>query len=235
MRLLPRPAALPLGLAAITLLATGLTGCSDSDGEKAPLSASGFTQQLSDAGTPLRWEPCRPIHYVTNLTEAPYDTALADIQRAVSEVAKYSHLRFVYDGSVTQQLRSAYSESNNRAGTHDTAPLLIGFGTKESSDVLDGSDGLLGETEIASDPDTELINSAVLVLNAADEEVEPGYGEGTRWGSVMLHEMAHAVGLDHVSNPGELMNPELTDDLVDFGPGDKKGLADAGSGGCSHD
>lgn len=47
----------------------------------------------------------------------------------------------------------------------------------------------------------------------------------------MLHELGHLVGLAHIEDRGELMHP-WSSRLRDFGPGDREGLANLGSGRC---
>ena len=47
----------------------------------------------------------------------------------------------------------------------------------------------------------------------------------------LLHEVAHVVGLGHVSEPMELMYADNTGQ-VELGPGDREGLARLGSLPC---
>lgn len=60
---------------------------------------------------------------------------------------------------------------------------------------------------------------------------------GVTWGRVMLHELAHMMGLGHVRDPGELMYPELADHMVrpaGYAAGDAIGLRHLGAaGGCA--
>ena len=49
--------------------------------------------------------------------------------------------------------------------------------------------------------------------------------------AVIMHEFGHLVGLGHVQEPGELMS-ERNDGQLDFGPGDREGLARLGSPTC---
>ncbi|HEY0889152.1 MAG TPA: matrixin family metalloprotease [Nocardioides sp.] len=49
--------------------------------------------------------------------------------------------------------------------------------------------------------------------------------------AVVMHELGHVLGLDHVPDPGELMHDENTG-RVDFGPGDLEGLARLGATEC---
>ena len=49
--------------------------------------------------------------------------------------------------------------------------------------------------------------------------------------AIVLHELGHLVGLDHVSDPGQLMYPEASG-VADFAAGDLTGLARLGAGAC---
>jgi hypothetical protein len=51
----------------------------------------------------------------------------------------------------------------------------------------------------------------------------------------VLHELAHLVGLNHVSSPSNLMNTEMEPGVTDFGAGDLTGLAALGRGTCLPD
>lgn len=53
--------------------------------------------------------------------------------------------------------------------------------------------------------------------------------------AVVLHELGHLLGLDHVDDPAELMYPTLQPGVVDFGPGDRQGLFALGTGRCLPD
>lgn len=55
---------------------------------------------------------------------------------------------------------------------------------------------------------------------------------GTFKGADLLHELGHLVGLAHVDEPTELMYDGNVGQL-DFGPGDRQGLAVLGNGECS--
>ena len=49
--------------------------------------------------------------------------------------------------------------------------------------------------------------------------------------AIIMHELAHVVGLDHVNDPTQLMHAENSGQL-DFGAGDRAGLALLGTGKC---
>ena len=57
----------------------------------------------------------------------------------------------------------------------------------------------------------------------------PGGADRAR--AIVVHELAHVLGLVHVDDTGELMHP-LTRDRTDLGPGDRQGLALLGQVAC---
>ena len=50
--------------------------------------------------------------------------------------------------------------------------------------------------------------------------------------AVIQHELGHLVGLDHVDDPTQIMNPTDNPDVTDFAAGDLHGLAELGRGRC---
>lgn len=60
-------------------------------------------------------------------------------------------------------------------------------------------------------------------------EDDPGFDGG--WGSVLLHEWGHLIGLDHVDDPTSVMNGEGLGERLNRG--DRRGLWALGRGSCS--
>ena len=52
-------------------------------------------------GSPGRWDPCSPIHYVVNLAGAP-PTAASDIAGAIARVEAATGITFVADGTSSE-------------------------------------------------------------------------------------------------------------------------------------
>ena len=50
--------------------------------------------------------------------------------------------------------------------------------------------------------------------------------------SIVLHEVGHLVGLEHVEDATQLMFPEAQEGVTDLGAGDLTGLAALGRGAC---
>ena len=72
-----------------------------------------------------------------------------------------------------------------------------------------------------------------VVLNA-DKTLLPMFEDRhASWGAVLLHELGHLVGLDHVDDPAQLMAPTPGFGEVVLGEGDRAGLAAVGADqGC---
>ena len=63
----------------------------------------------------------------------------------------------------------------------------------------------------------------------------PGFGpgRGPSRGQTLIHELGHAVGLDHVRDPRQVMYPSPTRFSAQYAKGDLRGLAKVGVGaGC---
>jgi hypothetical protein len=71
------------------------------------------------------------------------------------------------------------------------------------------------------------------VLDAGNR-LAAGFGPGTTDGEVLLHELAHAVGLGHVLDPTQVMYPHTTHSESQFGAGDRAGLAALGAAAGCH-
>lgn len=88
-----------------------------------------------------------------------------------------------------------------------------------------------------------VITTGNLVLNLdavtdtdTHDPVPHGFGPGVNWGRIMMHELAHVVGLGHVQSRTSIMNENLTEQTIsssDWGIGDLIGLRYLGrQGGC---
>ena len=178
-------------------------------------------------GEPIHWNPCRRIGWRLNLGRAP-DRARPQAREALRRVNKATGLRFRYQGRT-----SARPNARGRNYPRDTS-LVMGWSTPRRSQLTRGQAGVGGPQWSSTG---EIVTGFVL-LNAKIE-LQPGFGQGTKFGyqgtlgQLMMHESGHAVGLDHVSDPAQILYPMLTDKRATWGAGDKNGLRQVGKrAGC---
>lgn len=199
----------------------------------AAVASAGWSPSYTDSeGRPARWDACRPIHYVVGTALAP-STGRADLAAALRRLSKASGLVFVDDGDTTEspsQARAAYQP--RRYGTR-WAPLLVAWADPARSDLGLGR-GVAGVTVAVAIPgrDGGSIVAGQVALDA-NHQLPPGFGPGATEGEVLMHELAHAVGLGHVLDPTQVMYPQTTNSESQYGAGDRAGLAALGrAAGC---
>jgi hypothetical protein len=77
--------------------------------------------------------------------------------------------------------------------------------------------------------DAEQFVSGIVVINAS-AGLEGGFDRAPSVGTVLQHELGHAVGLGHILDPFQLMSPVPV--VTDWGRGDLAGLEELGDGSC---
>jgi hypothetical protein len=188
----------------------------------------------TDQGTPTRWNPCAPIHYVVNASLAPPDS-IADVHEAVSRISAATGIPFEYEGITDEEAsisRDPYQP--DRYGAR-WAPVLIAWTDPEDSDIpFESGDRIAAGVAVPVIPPTRLEDvyvSGWIAINA-DDPNPPGFDLPGEQGPVILHELGHLMGLGHVKTVGELMNPS-GGGVTDLAAGDREGLRELGaSGGC---
>ena len=203
------------------------------EGAEEPRGPGYLFLDRTDQGTPTRWDPCEPIHYVVNAELAP-PGSVEDVHEAVRRVSGATRIAFVYEGPTDEEVsisRDVYQF--DRYGDR-WAPVLIAWVDPDDSDMPFERDdrvapGVAGP-RIAPTRLEDVYVSGWVAINA-DDPNPPGFSVPGQQGPVILHELGHLMGLGHVRPPGELMHPS-GGGVVDFGPGDREGLrllgADAG-------
>jgi hypothetical protein len=204
-----------------------------------PVSALGSAASYSfegtnPDGTPYRWNPCAPIHYLISTANAPSPTAVADLRTAVGIVSAATHLSFVFDGT-TGALPSSSWLSAAAIGPDGWPPVLIGWEHAGQSDInLSGyaAAGTMWQaSSIVSGGTGFGMAAGAIAFNVDHTELSQGFGVRS-WGEAYLHELGHLVGLGHVNDPTQMMNPSIPSIAARYGAGDLTGLARLGSGSC---
>lgn len=193
----------------------------------APERSGSYTFMAEQApGDPIRWDACGTVRWVFNPANAPAG-GLAAVQSAVDRIASATGLRFAYDGTTAETPTGAYLDA--QSATTGFRPLLVGWSTGSASTLLAGQPaGLVGMNQtIWARPASGAahITSSVVALNAAVTARTSG---ANSWYTFALHELGHAVGLGHTSDPTQIMAPTIPAAATDFGSGDLAGLAKLG-------
>lgn len=183
-------------------------------------------------GTPVRWDPCRPVELAVNPAGA-YPGFERDLRVALATVATATGLELTRVADTTE-----VAGSERRLASSDGqrwAPVLVAFGPPGTGGLeLRGHDrGIAVPVAVGPSGDRSFVTGQV-VLNAERDDLSAGFQDRAySWGATLLHELGHLVGLDHVDDPSELMATYPGSGAVRFGPGDLEGLAAVGAaGGC---
>ncbi len=203
-----------------------------SSGIVAATGTYAFMHTTAD-GRPVTYDSCRPISYVVNPIGMP-DGGLELVREALRQISAASGLRFVEDGLTEERFAEFRRLRQPQRYGDRWAPVLIGWADEESYPLLAGDvAGAAGSFVVAPDgPGSERYVTGEVVLDRdwfARAMTFTGGDEAAR--AVVLHELAHLVGLGHVRDPGELMTESATG-ITELGPGDRQGLAAVGAGRC---
>jgi hypothetical protein len=178
------------------------------------------------------YDPCRPVHYVVRPDNAPPGTDRL-ISEAVAAVSVATGLRFVADGATSEpptEQRKTYQP--DRYG-HRWAPVLITWSGPEEVPQLAGNvAGRGGSSAVKIPGHPAVLVSGQIALDASDLAgilLRPDGAAQVR--AVILHELGHVAGLDHVDDPTQLMNADNRGGTA-LGAGDLAGLSLLGSGPC---
>ena len=130
------------------------------------------------------------------------------------------------DGTVHTDVQSSIDSSRGSGASLDP-----GVASRLGNDLGD-----LSDVRVHTDDTADKLNNAVSArafatgsdVYFAQGEYNPGSADGDK---LIAHELAHVVGLGHVSEPMELMFGDNSGQ-VELGPGDREGLARVGSVPC---
>lgn len=185
---------------------------------------------------PVTYDPCRTLHVRLNPTGGPdleggTDAVVADAVRAVRRA---TGLHLVLDGHTSARPgdRPAGNPLGGALGSRDPR-VLVAFATPAEVPGLRGPvAGLGGSTRVGVRGGvTHYVGGQVTLDAGAFEEIATRADGPAEARAIVMHELGHVVGLDHVKDPGELMHAQNLGRTT-FGPGDLRGLAALGRGPC---
>jgi hypothetical protein len=212
-------------------------------------SGYSFFAVKGDGCSPVRFNPCQPVHYVMNAAEAPA-AGVADVREAFARLGAATGITFVDDGMTDEAGRRAPTDPRYPGRW---APILVvwahrGAGPSDVEVVGSGIPARVGEVLVSG---TLTLNVDAVTNRARNTPVPSGFGsagsagvgaigaEGVTWGRVILHELAHVMGLGHTRDRDQLMYPDTaqqTAHTTEYRSGDRQGLRLLGrEAGCIPD
>ena len=190
---------------------------------------------VNDDGTPVGYSPCRPLHYVVNAALAP-EGAERLVEDAIRTISRATGVRFVDDGPTTEAPSPSRIPYQQHAYGDRWAPLLIAWTTPEQAPQLAGPViGTGGSTHFSFGDGPKSFVTGSLELDAPQIAEDLSRTDGAAYATaVILHELGHVMGLEHVDDPAQLMYPEIgaPDGLA---AGDLNGLYELGGAQCRKD
>ncbi len=211
-------------------------------------AGAAYELQMATTGQgefPIRWNPCQTeITYKVNTslarekgrsTASARTRARTEITRAFGEIAEATGVTFRYTGT-TRDIPTG-DDWWEQQGTDEEIVVAYVDRDKASTRSTLLSSGAWGEggQVYSYEGETVVIGRGFAVFDRDKaRQMRSGFGSGARRGNLVLHELGHVMGLDHVSDKDQLMYPTLSNKTPNgFAAGDRAGLAQLGqAGGC---
>ena len=197
---------------------------------------------------PVRFNPCEPVRYALNRRGAT-DAHVADVVESIRKLADATGMQFERNPDTDEDPRLVPRPRRQPDGTVRWPPIVIGWARLGDGAALRSSDAVRADPKavVGGGGRPEIVNEVIvtgnLVLNldaVTDTDtrtpVPHGFGTGVNWGRIIMHELAHVIGLGHVESRTSIMNEALTQQTIsssEWGIGDLIGLRQLGrEGGC---
>lgn len=199
-----------------------------------------------------RWNPCQQaVTYKVNTKyaakkKAGRKKALRDVKSAITRLSAATGIPFRYAGKsklipkdtgsrtwasrqTSAEIHIAWVKQNKRSARTN----LLG---RAGSGWAAGSGGYAYKFwRVGDEPWRGATGRGFVVLDAAqNHKFKRGFGSGTTRGDLLLHELGHVVGLNHVASDSQVMYPTITRRAsASYAAGDRAGLERVGiMAGC---
>jgi hypothetical protein len=208
-----------------------------------------FHRVAADGCHPTRFNPCAPVHFIQNAAAAP-PFATENVREAFKRLGQVTGITFVDDGLTDENARRGPYIPERYPGRW--APILFvweHFPPEQTS----GEQQILGNTLPYWVDDVRVSGRLRFNVDAYNNEetkapIEAGFGppansgsgpigrDNITWGRIVMHELAHVLGLGHTREEASLMYPDAAQQTTrptGFSNSDLTGLRHLGrDAGC---
>lgn len=202
--------------------------------EKGSSARFRFLLKQSGGEAPIRWNPCRAVHYKISLGTLVPRSEIPNVRAAFDKAGvALGGMTFTYDG--TTDVVPDTIDGSSAAQTD----IVFAFATSgkgpAASDLLTGWEAGRGGMAAAGVAGADGVvrqrpTHGSVVLDATKWRVMSRHDRTILY----LHEIGHAVGLDHPSDDRQIMSSGAYDLPTEYQPGDLTGLARLGlQAGCT--
>ena len=172
----------------------------------------------SGSTDPVGWDPCETIRYAVNPEGEPAGGRDL-VERALDRISAVTGLAFEDVGETDRRPFAG------QLVALDGRPVVIGWADESEVPELGGQVVGLGGGSAASEGSQDRYYVTGGVVLDTDAFTQASIAQSPRvMEALVVHEVAHLVGLGHVNEPMELMFGS-NDGQTEFGPGDLTGLA----------
>jgi hypothetical protein len=161
----------------------------------------------TDGSAPVVWQTCAPIEVLVNAGPGGV-RAFAEIRNAFDEMSQLTGLQFTLTRADDLVPRSNWVASDQARSLGSPPPVLVGWVDPSETDLLrSGVAGATVANPLRSGSQRSIVSGAIALDANQYGSFKNRDGDGKTRRNLLLHEIGHLLGLDHVDDRSALMHP----------------------------